>query len=103
MTSEIIAAGDRSGERIWPFPLDLDFEDDLKSDVADILQCRQPTEGDHIYAAAFLNRFVNPVVPWIHMDLASGYRAGGLGLIGSDITGSGVRVAVDIIRNFQKQ
>lgn len=26
------------GERIWPFPIDEDFEEDLKSDIADILQ-----------------------------------------------------------------
>lgn len=36
--SEIIAAGARSGERAWPFPLDEDFAEDLKSDVADVLQ-----------------------------------------------------------------
>lgn len=31
-------AGEQSGERVWPFPLDDDYEEDLKSDIADILQ-----------------------------------------------------------------
>ena len=42
-------------------------------------QCRQATEADHIYAFSFLRRFVNPAVPWVHLDLASAHRAGGLG------------------------
>jgi leucyl aminopeptidase len=66
--------GERCGERIWPMPCDEDFADDLKSDLADTLQCRQPTEGDHIYATSFLSRFMNPMVPWVHFDLASAYR-----------------------------
>ena len=46
------------GERVWPFPIDDDFDEDLKSDVADVLQCRQPTEGDHLYATIFLKRYL---------------------------------------------
>ena len=38
--SVLITAGQSSGERVWPFPLDEDFEEDLKSDIADILQVR---------------------------------------------------------------
>lgn len=34
----IVRAGEESGERVWPFPLDDDYEEDLKSDIADILQ-----------------------------------------------------------------
>ena len=44
-----------TGERVWP--LVEDFDEDLKSDVADVLQCRQPTEGDHLYATSFLKRY----------------------------------------------
>jgi Cytosol aminopeptidase family, catalytic domain len=33
-----VRAGEQSGERVWPFPLDDDYEEDLKSDIADILQ-----------------------------------------------------------------
>lgn len=37
-SSVLIKAGELSGERVWPFPLDEDFDEDLKSDIADILQ-----------------------------------------------------------------
>lgn len=96
----LMNVGDRCGERLWPFPLDKDFEDDLVSDVADVLQCRQPTEADHIYAATFLNRFVNPTSLWVHLDLGSAHRPGGLGHVGTDFTGSGVRASLQIIKDI---
>jgi len=98
--SEIAAAGSRSGERAWAFPLDDDFAEDLKSDVADVLQCRQATEADHIYAAIFLKRFVRPTVPWIHLDMGSSHRPGGLGHVATDYTGAGPRLAIDLIKTF---
>ena len=41
---------------------------------------------------------MNPSVPWIHLDLASAHRPGGLGHVGSDFTGSGVRAAVELLK-----
>ena len=37
MTS-LVNLGQRSGERIWPFPLDDDYDDDIESEWADLLQ-----------------------------------------------------------------
>jgi hypothetical protein len=34
-----MVAGKDSGERLWPFPMDPDFDTALKSSVADVLQC----------------------------------------------------------------
>ena len=99
LISSIIRAGETSGERIWPFPIDEDFNDDLKSDIADVLQCRIPGEGDHIYAASLLKRFVNPTVPWVHLDLGSAHRPGGLGHVDSDYTGTGVRASIELLFN----
>ena len=98
--STIVSTNDISGERIWPFPLDDDYDDDLKSDIADILQCKISTEADHIYAAAFLKKFVNPNAPWIHLDLGSAYKPGGLGHVSSDYTGSGVRAGFALIQQL---
>ena len=36
-------AGAASGERVWPFPMDDDYDELLKSDVADIKQCSAET------------------------------------------------------------
>jgi leucyl aminopeptidase len=92
-------AGRRSGERIWPFPMDEDYDSDLESSIADVLQCTPDSKGDHIFAARFLSRFVPAEVPWIHIDLASSNRTGGLGHVPTDITGFGVRYTVELLAN----
>ncbi|MDP8985095.1 MAG: leucyl aminopeptidase family protein [Pseudomonadota bacterium] len=94
----IEAAGSASGERVWCFPMDADFDSDLESPVADVLQCATEGKGDHILAARFLNRFVPKNIAWLHLDLAAGSRAGGLAHIATDITGFGVRYTLELLR-----
>lgn len=90
-------AGRDSGERVWPFPADKEFLDELKSDTADITQCTPDAGGDHILAATFLNEFVEAGVPWIHVDLSAAKRKGGLGHIPTEITGFGVRFTMQLL------
>lgn len=85
-----LAAGKSSGERVNPFPLDADYEEDLDSQIADIKQCTLEGEADHILAARFLMRFIENDVPWLHMDLSASNCKGGLGAVASDVTGFGV-------------
>ncbi len=94
----IESAGSASGERVWCFPMDADFDTDLESSVADILQCATEGKGDHILAARFLSRFVPKEIAWLHLDLAAGSRHGGLGHIATEITGFGVRYTLDLLR-----
>jgi len=89
--------GNDRGERVWPFPIGKEFMEDLKSPVADMMQCHPQGWGDHILAASFLHEFVENDTPWIHIDLASGMRKGGLGHIPSDMTGFGVRYTMGLI------
>ncbi|HKR34232.1 MAG TPA: M17 family metallopeptidase [Steroidobacteraceae bacterium] len=93
------AAGRSSGERVWPFPMDEDYDSDLDSSIADVLQCTPDGKGDHILAARFLNRFVPAELPWVHIDLAASNRSGGLGHVPTDITGFGVRYTVELLGN----
>jgi leucyl aminopeptidase/proline iminopeptidase len=82
---------------VWPFPVDKEFLEDLKSETADIKQCSPSASGDHILAASFLNEFVDKKVPWIHLDLSACTRKGGLAHIPSEITGFGVRYTMSLI------
>jgi leucyl aminopeptidase len=93
----LLEAGRQSGERVWTFPFDSDFDSDLESKVADILQCSTEGKGDHILAARFLSRFVPEEIPWAHVDLSSATRAGGLGHVNTEVTGFGVRYALQLI------
>jgi leucyl aminopeptidase len=93
----ILAAGVESGERVWPLPMDEDFDEAIKSDVADIKQCPVESAGDHILAARFLSRFVPSSLPWIHLDLSAGQHKGGLAHVSTDITGFGVRFSLALL------
>ena len=77
LAGKLVEAGRVSGERVWNFPFDADYDSDLESKVADIVQCAVEGKGDHILAARFLNRFVPEEIPWVHVDLSSATRTGG--------------------------
>jgi leucyl aminopeptidase len=89
--------GRASGERVWCFPMDEDFDAELESPAADIMQCTRDNKGDHILAARFLGKFVEAGVPWVHVDLAPSERKGGLAHIPTEMTGFGVRYAVHLL------
>jgi leucyl aminopeptidase len=97
LAEALVDAGRASGERVWAFPMDEDFDTDLDSSVADIVQCAVDGKGDHILAARFLKRFVPDEIPWVHMDLASATRRGGLAHVGTEVTGFGVRWALELL------
>ncbi len=101
-TQKIIDAGKRSGERVWPFPLENDWAKSLESKIADLLQCVKSRSPDHLIAAYFLSRFVGEGIDWIHVDLAAADREGGLAHVDSTFTGFGVRWTVDFLKNHLK-
>jgi len=96
LADALLTAGRSSGERVWNFPLDEDFDADLESTVADLMQCAVDGKGDHILAARFLQRFVGDR-PWVHLDLSSATRRGGLAHVATEITGFGVRWALELL------
>ena len=63
LAARLVAAGAATGERVWNFPLDEDFDSDLESEHADIVQCAVEGKGDHILAARFLKRFISQSPP----------------------------------------
>lgn len=93
------AAGVASGERVWPFPMDADFDELLESEIADIKQCAPSGSGDHILAARFLSRFVPDSMPWVHVDLSAGHHDNGLAHIPTRITGFGVGLTLELLDN----
>lgn len=91
------ATGRDSGERVWNFPMDDDFDSDLETPVADVLQCSMEGKGDHILAARFLSRFVPADIPWVHVDLSSSSHRSGLAHVPAGFTGFGVRFATHLL------
>lgn len=96
-----VTAGRASGERVCAFPLDEDYEAALESKVADIKQCTLDGDADHILAARFLKRFTGKR-PWLHIDLSAAANEGGLGALGSNITGFGVAWGLHLLRDWSR-
>ena len=94
-----ISAGVTTGERVWGFPMDTDYEPLLESKIADIKQCTLEADPDHILAARFLSRFVGKT-RWLHMDLSASSCEGGLGAVASNTTGFGVDWGLAMLRNY---
>ena len=57
-----------AGDRVWPLPLDPDFLEQMKSDIADLLNTGGRPAGA-VTAAVFLKEFTGGL-PWAHLDIA---------------------------------
>jgi len=65
---ELEKASAASGEKIWRFPLDAEYFESIKSDVADIKNTGGRLAGS-ITAAKFIECFAGDT-PWAHLDIA---------------------------------
>jgi leucyl aminopeptidase len=66
--NQLESASSLAGERIWRFPLDDDYNEQIKSDIADLKNTGGRAAGS-ITAAKFLQAFAGDT-PWAHFDIA---------------------------------
>ncbi len=82
LVSDLLAAGNSSNDRGWQLPLWEEYDEQLKSNFADMANIGG-REGGTITAACFLSRFTR-AYNWAHLDIAgtawhSGAKKGGTG------------------------
>jgi len=63
-------AGLDSFERVWELPMWKEYDDYIKSDVADMKNIGRKGQAGTIAGAVFLRHFVGDF-PWVHLDIAS--------------------------------
>jgi leucyl aminopeptidase len=63
------SALEASGERFWRLPVEDDYREQIKSNIADIMNTGGSRWGGAISAAMFLKEFADGT-PWIHLDIA---------------------------------
>jgi leucyl aminopeptidase len=68
LADQLIAAGDRSLDRVWQLPLWNDYQSSLDSNFADMANIGGRSAGT-ITAACFLSRFTKEF-KWAHLDIA---------------------------------
>jgi leucyl aminopeptidase len=74
LREDLLQASSSAGERFWWMPIFTDYRKQLDSEVADIKNVASK-EGGAIFAANFLAEFVDPAIPWAHLDIAGPARA----------------------------
>lgn len=95
-------AGENTGEEVWPLPLKEEYEELIKSDIADVKNSGG-REAGAIQGGLFLRKFVGET-PWVHLDIAGPvwtekerpYKPKGP-------TGFGVRLLVEFLRNYGRE
>ena len=70
LAAELRAAGEETGERLWPMPMGSDYLAEMRGETADLVNSNERREGGASTAAAFLSHFAKGL-PWAHLDIAS--------------------------------
>ncbi len=68
LAAAVSEAGEASLDRVWRMPLWEEYQDQLKSNFADLANIGGP-DGGSVTAACFLSRFTKDY-PWAHIDIA---------------------------------
>lgn len=68
LANEVLAAGKQANDEAWRLPMGEKYQDQLKSNFADMANIGGPPAGT-ITAACFLARFTEGY-PWVHLDIA---------------------------------
>ena len=103
LTEKLNESSERTTEEIWQLPLNQDYMDMIKSDVADMKNIGIGRAAGTITAAAFLKNAIEKT-PWAHLDIAGvawtqiatkekTYNPKGA-------TGFGVRLVLDYLQNL---
>jgi len=93
---EIVAAGQRTGELAWRLPLHPEYKDLTRGTDADLTNSSNKRKASAIYAAEFLEEFVDDV-RWAHLDIAGTAWDVGRAYVGNGATGFGVRLFVSLL------
>jgi len=92
------ASGDHTHDRVWELPMYEEYQEQIKSKIADIRNIGGREAGT-ITAACFLSRFVDDI-PWAHLDIAgTAWNMKGTDISPVGATGAGVRLVVDYLLN----
>jgi leucyl aminopeptidase len=98
--AEVQRAAEVTGELFWHLPIRDEQRQNVRtqSKVADLLQHDWVRWGSALYAAAFLEQFIDGV-PWAHVDIAGPAWNGGApwGHVPSGATGFGVSTLVELV------
>ncbi len=100
LAAELEECGRRTGERLWRLPLWDDYRELIKSSEADIKNSAGKRDAHPIVGGMFLREFIEPGVPWAHLDIAAVANIDeAKGPYAKGATGFGIRLLIDFLRS----
>jgi len=101
LAEKIKNASKKSLEKVWELPLWPEYEDSIKSDVADIKNISEEGDAGVIIGAAFLKNFVSDA-PWAHIDIGTTvWSKIDKGILTKGATGATVRLMIELLREWK--
>ena len=99
LAEEIFQAGQQSGEKVWRMPLWDVYDEQIKSDVADVNNTGGRGAGS-VTAAKFLEKFIDGHKNWAHIDIAGpSFLPKGGGKVNGG-TGFGVSLLIELMKKW---
>ena len=92
LSAALRESGRATHERLWPLPLWDEYRELIKGADSDIKNSSGKRDAHAIVGGVFLKEFVEPGVPWAHIDIA-----GTATNDNNEATGFGVRLMVDYL------
>jgi leucyl aminopeptidase len=100
---KVEAASRATSERVWRLPLDDEYAEQIKSDIADVKNVGGRPAGT-ITAAMFLKKFVKDTTPWVHLDIAgTAWSEKASPYCPKGATGVGVRLLTQLAKDWSKK
>ncbi|MFH0930559.1 MAG: leucyl aminopeptidase [Candidatus Zixiibacteriota bacterium] len=102
LLNKVKRSAEKTGEKVWELPLYEEYDEQIKSDLADMKNSGGRPAGT-ITAAAFLKKFVGKT-PWAHLDIAGrDWEEKNKPYIPKGPVGFGVRLFLEFLRNWDKR
>lgn len=70
LINEILSMSQDTGEWMWQLPFNDKLREQIKAPHADLYNVGTTRYGGAITAGLFLENFVDPKIPWVHIDIA---------------------------------
>lgn len=101
LSEKIKEASKKSLEKVWEFPLWPEYEENIKSDVADLKHISDEGDAGVIIGATFLKSFAKDV-PWAHIDIGTTvWSKIDKGVLTKGATGVAVRLMMEMLRDWK--
>jgi leucyl aminopeptidase len=96
LMAQLRQAGETTGEKVWEMPFWEEYQDLLKSDIADMKNSAGRDAGT-IAGAVFLGKYVEKT-PWVHLDIAgTAWTEKDKAYVPKGAVGVGVRLLTEVL------